>query len=132
MIYIGNFLHVTNQQEVLETERRHGGFSLVIEAESYENAVNKFKDRIVELRQASDFFQGDCLIFFVQLFEFDAFPRTQAMVLNFKSIVGDPVLPFIDCLIPTEESDSCRIFDWKNNRPEIDGENERLFLEFKD
>ena len=131
MIYIGNFLHVTNQQEVLETERRHGDFSLIVESEDFDSAVTKFKNRIAEFRQSTDFFQGDCRIFFIQLFEFDSFPKTQAMMLNFKSIVGDPALPFIDCLIPTDGSDSCRIFDWKNNSPEIDGENEKLFMEFK-
>lgn len=131
MIYIGNFLHVTDQQEVLESERRHGEFSLIIESDNHETAIKKFKDRIVELRKSSDFFQGECRVFFTQLLEFDSFPKTQAMMLNYKSIVGDPFLPFIGCSIPTGESDSCRIFDWKNNRPEIDGENERLFLEFK-
>ncbi len=131
MIYIGNFLHVTDQQEVLESERRHGEFSLIIESDSHETAIKKFKDRIVELRKSSDFFQGECRVFFTQLLEFDSFPKTQAMMLNYKSIVGDPFLPFIGCSIPTGESDSCRIFYWKNNQPEIDGENERLFLEFK-
>ncbi len=102
MIYIGNFLHVTNQQEVLETERRHGDFSLIVESDDFDGAVTKFKNRISEFRQTTDFFQGDCRIFFIQLFEFDSFPKTQAMMLNFKSIVGDPALPFIDCLIPTD------------------------------
>ncbi|MBU0986334.1 MAG: hypothetical protein KKH68_03690 [Proteobacteria bacterium] len=132
MIYIGNFLHVTSQEEILETERRHGDFSLILEAENYEAAIQAFRDRICKYRQSSDLFQGDCRIFFIQLLEFDSFPKTQAVMLNYKSIAGDPFLPFIGCTIPTEESDSCRIFDWENNRPQIDGHNERLFLEFKD
>ena len=130
MIYIGNFFHVTNQQEILETERRHGEFSLIIEADGYEDAVNMFRDRILEYRKSSDFFTGDCRIFFIQLLEFDSFPKASAFMMNFKSIVGDPVLPFIGCSVPTEDSDACRIFDWKNNIPEIDGQNENLFLEF--
>ncbi|MFH1990958.1 MAG: hypothetical protein ABIK98_00940 [Pseudomonadota bacterium] len=132
MIYIGNFLYVTDQQEVLEADRRHGEFSLIIEADSHETAVVKFKDRIIQFRQTKDLFQGDCRIFFIQLVEFDAFPKTDAVMLNYKSIVGDPFLPFIGCLIPTEVSDSCRIFDWSDNRPEIDGVKEKLFLEFRD
>ena len=131
MIYIANFLHVTDQQEVLESERRHGEFSLIIESGSHETAMQKFKDRIIAFRKSSDFFQGDCRIFFTQLFEFDSFPNAEAIMLNYKSIVGDPFLPFIGCSIPTGESDACRIFDWKNNIPEIDGENDNLFLEFK-
>lgn len=130
MIYIGNFFHVTHQQEILESERRHGEFSLIIEADDNEAAIEMFRDRIIEYRESSDFFQGECKIFFIQLLEFDSLPRARAMMLNYKSIVGDPVLPFIGCLVPTESSDSCRIFDWKNNEPEIDGQSEKLFLEF--
>ena len=132
MIYIEDFLYVTDQQEVLETDRRHGEFSLSIDADSHETAVIKFKDRIIEFREGKDFFQGDCRIFFIQLLEFVSFPKTDAIMLNYKSIVGDPFLPFIGCLIPTDESDSCRIFDWSNNKPEIDGVKERLFMEFRD
>ena len=51
MIYIGKFLHATNQQEIEESERRHGEFNLIIEAESQDAAVNKFKERIVGFRE---------------------------------------------------------------------------------
>ena len=108
-----------------------GEFSLIVETDNFETAIEKFEDRIIELRKSSDFFQGECRIFFVQLLEFESFPKTRAMMLNYKSIVGDPYLPFIGCIVPTEASDSCRIFDWKNDQPEIDGEYERLFLQFK-
>ena len=53
-------------------------------------------------------------------------------MLNLKSTVGDPLLPFIGCSIPSDQTNACRIYDWKNNEPEIDGSNEKLFLEFRD
>jgi len=53
------------------------------------------------------------------------------MILNFKSIAGDPLMPFIACSVPTEETDACRIFDWNNNELEVDGNNKKLFLTFK-
>jgi hypothetical protein len=28
-------------------------------------------------------------------------------------------------------NDTCRIFDWENSTPEIDGQKEKLFLAFK-
>ena len=40
MIYIGKFLHATNQQETEESERRHGEFNLIIEAENQDAAVD--------------------------------------------------------------------------------------------
>jgi hypothetical protein len=52
------------------------------------------------------------------------------MMINYKSVAGDPVMPFIGCTVPSHETDACRIFDWKNNTPEIDGQNEQLFLKF--
>jgi hypothetical protein len=53
------------------------------------------------------------------------------MMINYKSVVGDPVLPFIRCSLPNDLTDSCRLFDWKNNIPEIDGKTEKLFLQFE-
>ena len=53
------------------------------------------------------------------------------MMLNYKSVAGDPVMPFIRCSLPNDLSDSCRISDWKNNAPEIDGDEEKLFLRFE-
>ena len=131
MYFIGNFIHETNQEELLETERRHGEFSLIIDAEDLYIALRKFRDRIIKYRETSDFFQGDCSIYLIQLFEFERFPINEAMILNYKSIVGDPILPFIRCSLPNDLTDSCRIFDWKNNIPEIDGQREKLFLQFQ-
>ena len=46
MIYIGKFLHATSQQKKEESERRHGEFNLIIEAEDQDSAVDKFRKRI--------------------------------------------------------------------------------------
>lgn len=132
MIFIGKFFYLTNQQEIEEQERRHGEFDLIVEAQDGESAFMKFKQRIGELRDKGDFFQGQTRIFFIQLLEFDRFPRHQALMLNLKSTAGDPLMPFIGCSIPSDQADACRIYDWKNNEPEIDGQNEKLFLEFQD
>lgn len=132
MIFIGKFFYLTNQQEIEEKERRHGEFDLIIEAQDGETAFLKFKDRIAEIREKGDFFQGQTRVFFIQLLEFDRFPRNQALMLNLKSTAGDPLMPFIGCSIPSDQADACRIYDWKNNEPEIDGQNEKLFLEFRD
>ena len=131
MYFIGNFIHATNQEETLETDRRHGEFSLIINAKDPHLALRKFRDRIIKYRERSDFFQGDCSIYLIQLFEFDMFPVDEAMMLNYKSIAGDPIMPFIRCSLPNDLTDSCRLFDWKNNVPEIDGQREKLFLRFE-
>jgi hypothetical protein len=39
-------------------------------------------------------------------------------------------MPFISCSAPDSEVDGCRILDWENNIPEIDGNNAHLYLEF--
>jgi len=131
MYFIGNFVFSTNQEETLEEERRHGEFSLIIDAADPMEAILKFRDRIVLYRRGSDFFQGDCSVYLIQLFDFDRFPTDEAMMLNYKSVAGDPVMPFIRCSLPNDLSDSCRISDWKNNAPEIDGKEEKLFLRFE-
>jgi len=67
MVYVGHFFHLTNQQEISESDRRHGEFNLIVEADDARTAVHMFKERILALRQSKDFFEGDCSIFFVQL-----------------------------------------------------------------
>ena len=131
MIFIGKFFYLTSQQEIEEQERRHGEFDLIVEAVDGESAFLKFKRRIEEIREKGGFFQGQTRIFFIQLLEFDRFPRNQALMLNLKSTAGDPLMPFIGCSIPSDQGDACRIYDWKNNEPEIDGQNEKLFLAFQ-
>jgi len=131
MYFIGNFVHATNQEETAEADRRHGEFSLIVNAPDPYNAIMMFRDRIVKYREKSDFFQGDCSIYLIQLFELDTFPVDEAMMLNYKSIVGEPMMPFIRCSLPNDQTDSCSLFDWKNNIPEIDGQKEKLFVQFE-
>ncbi len=131
MIYIGNFLVLTDQEKIAENDRRHGEFSLIIEAADTPTALRAFKACILEYRQKKEFYQGDCQFFLIQLLEFDQLPTTHALMLTYKSTVGDPILPYIGCLVPGEDTDGCRIFDWQDKRPQIDGQAEHLFMEFK-
>ena len=131
MLYIGNFYYVSNQEEKLDPNRRYGEFNLMIEADNTEVAVNLFRSRILDLQQSRNFFEGDCSIFFTHLQEFEAIPRTEALILNYKSYAGDPFMPFIGCIVPSDQVDACKIHNWQDSTPEIDGQNQRVFLEFK-
>ena len=131
MLYIGKFLHMTNQQEADESQRRHGEFNLIVEAENDQAAIERFKERILDSRENSELFEGDSLIYFVHLLELEEFPSDRARLLYYKSIAGDPVMPYISCSTPNGETDGCRILNWMQNRPEIDGEDANLFMEFK-
>jgi hypothetical protein len=131
MLYIGKFLHMTNQQEAEESERRHGEFNLIVQAENGQAAVERFKERILDSRENSELFEGDSSIYFVHLLELEEFPSERARLLYYKSIAGDPIMPYISCSTPNGETDGCRILNWMQNRPEIDGEDANLFMEFK-
>ena len=122
---------MTNQQEAEESQRRHGEFNLIIEAENSQAAVERFKERIIESRENSDLFDGECSIYLVHLLEMEEFPSKRARMLYYISIAGDPIMPYISCTAPTGEADGCRILNWMKNRPEIDGVDANLFLEFK-
>ena len=131
MLYIGKFLHVTDQQKAEESDRRNGEFNLIVQAENSQTAVERFKERLINSRDNSDLFEGDCAIYFVHLLELEEFPSDRARMLYYKSIAGDPVMPYISCSAPNGATDGCRILNWMKNRPEIDGEDANLFLEFK-
>jgi hypothetical protein len=131
MIYIGKFLHATDQQHTQETDRRHGEFNLIIEAENENSATDKFKERIKGFRETSDLFQGDCFIYMVHFLELEDFPKDKARMLYYKSIAGDPFMPYISCSAPSGEAEGCRILNWMENRPEIDGQDANVFLHFK-
>ena len=131
MIYIGKFLHATNQQKTNETERRHGEFNLIIEANDQNSAVNKFRERIIEFRENSDLFEGDCFIYMVHLLELEEFPRDRPRMLYYKSIAGDPIMPYISCSAPSGDAEGCRILSWMENRPELDGQDTNVFLHFR-
>lgn len=131
MIYFGNFLQRTRQESASEAERRHGEFSLLIEARTKEQAIQMFRDKISQLRNSSDFFEGHCTIYFNQLLEFENFPSSEAALLSFKSVAGDPIMPFIGCSVPTADSDNCKIYSWNQTGLVTDGTGNRLFIEFK-
>ena len=131
MLYIGKFLHMTNQQSTEESERRHGEFNLIVQAQSSQEAIEHFKTRIIDSRENSDLFEGECAIYIAHLLEMEEFPSECAKMLYYKSIAGDPIMPYISCSAPNGETDGCRILNWMKNRPEIDGEDANLFLEFK-
>jgi hypothetical protein len=131
MIYIGKFLHTTHQQEQDEERRRHGEFNLLVEAADKDAALEKFKQRLAETRKSTDFFNGDAFIYLVHVLEMEAVPRDRARMFNFQSVVGDPSMPFISCQAPTGEGDGCRILDWQDNRPDVDGRPAVPFMEFK-
>ena len=131
MLYIGKFLHMTNQQETEESQRRHGEFNLIVEAENDQAAIERFKERILDSRENSELFEGDSAIYFVHLLELEEFPSDRARLLYYKSIAGDPVMPYISCSTPNGETDGCRILNWMQNRPEIDGEDANLFMAFR-
>ena len=131
MLYIGKFLHMTNQQRTEESERRHGEFNLIVQAKNSQEAIEYFKERLIDSRENSDLFEGDCAIYLVHLLEMEEFPSERAKMLYYKSVAGDPIMPYISCSAPNGETDGCRILNWMKNRPEIDGADADLFLEFK-
>jgi hypothetical protein len=130
MIYLGNFFFLSNQQDRKEEVRRHGSFNLLVEAVNHEIAIEMFREQLVKLKSEKDFFTGKSTIYFTHLLEFDTMPKKEAFLINFKSTAGDPIMPFIGCTVPTAESDGCKIFDWQDEAPEIDGKTENLFLAF--
>ena len=122
---------MTNQQAAQESERRHGEFNLIVQAEDSQEAIESFKARIIDSREKSDLFEGDCSVYIVHLLELEEFPSERARMLYYKSIAGDPIMPYISCSAPNGVTDGCRILNWMKNRPEIDGEDANLFLDFK-
>lgn len=130
MFFLANFTHVTDQQHSLETERRHGSFSMMVQADSVEDAMWQFREKVIEFRTTRSFFTGKCSVFISELIEFTHFPLNQAVMLNFKSYAGDPVMPYIACVVPDEQGDACTIHEWRNQAPLTEGFKNSLFLEF--
>lgn len=130
MYFIGNFQYLTDQINENEKEQRHGLFSMMVQAESADQALDKFRMRLTTFRQSSSFFEGHCTIFISHLLEFDQVPQHEAVMLNYRSYAGEPILPFISCVVPTEQSNACTIQEWKSNHPMTEGRKDNLFLEF--
>ena len=131
MYFIGNFQYLTDQQRENEAERRHGVFSMMVQAPTAEEALERFRRRLIEFRTSATFFEGRCHIFISQLLEFDQVPESEAVMLNLRSYAGDPMLPFIGCIVPTEQSDACTIHEWKQNQPLTEGKEDSLFITFE-
>ena len=130
MIYIGKFLHTTNQQEEDESRRRHGEFSLIVAAGDQKAAVALFRQRLEKVRGEKDFFEGESTIYLLNILEMESVPGDRARMFDFQSTAGDPVMPFISCQAPTGEADGCRILDWQENRPGVDGNAAVPFVKF--
>ena len=67
----------------------------------------------------------------VHLLELNEFPRDRARMLYYKSIAGDPSMPYISCSAPSGEADGCAILNWMENRPKLDGLDTNVFIHFK-
>lgn len=130
MYFIGNFQHISDQQSNDETQRRHGSFSMMVSADAIDDALEYFRLRLIEFKKSSTFFEGHCTIYLTQMLEFDQIPSEDAVLLNFKSFAGDPVMPFIACVVPTEQSNACSIHEWQSNQPLTEGQKDSVFIEF--
>ena len=100
MIYIGNFVYTNNQHQEKETERRNGEFNLIVEAGDKQLAMEKFTERISRARETSDLLEGRCLVYLLSLIELDRPPQDQAVMFNYTSVAGDPIMPFNSCSAP--------------------------------
>lgn len=130
MYFIGNFQHISHQQETDEKERRHGRFSMMVQAENMEIALAKFRDRLVAFRSSTSFFEGQCTIYISQLLEFENFPEDEAVIVQFDSFAGDPAMPYIACVVPDEQNNACSIHEWEHHHPTTEGRKDSIFLEF--
>lgn len=130
MYFIGNFQHVSDQQSADANKRRHGSFSMMVEADTADSALEKFRERLIAFRASTAFFEGQCTIYITQLLEFENFPSKEAIMVNFKSFAGDPFMPYIFCVVPDEQNNACSIHEWDNNHPTTEGRKDSLFLEF--
>jgi len=131
MFYFGNFKYLMDQDHPDEKERRHGSFSMMVQTASSEEALNLFRLRLNSFRESTSLFTGECLIYINQLLEFEKFPEEEAVLLDLKSFAGDPTMPYISCVAPTEQSNACTIHHWDKNLPVTENQGDSLFLVFK-
>ena len=68
MYFIGNFQHFTDQQEENANRRRHGDFSMMVQADSANQALDLFRQRLINFRESSSFFEGHCTIYISSLY----------------------------------------------------------------
>jgi hypothetical protein len=131
MYFIGNFQHISHQLADDENERRHGSFSMMVTADKTNDAVEKFRRKLLVYKESTTFFDGRSTIFITQLLEFDQFPQDEAIMVNFKSFAGDPAMPFIACSVPTEQRNACRIHEWDGSQPLTEGQKDAVFVQFE-
>ncbi len=131
MLFIGSFLYRSGEEKTEPDQRRHGEFCLMVDADNTEEAIGRFKEKIEQVSISGGFFEGRCSVFIYQLLGVERFSKTRAMMLNFKSQAGDPVMPFIGCSHPTPESDDCKIYEWEGSNIRIDSEKGALFMAFQ-
>ncbi len=130
MYFIGNFQHVSHQLAEDENERRHGSFSMMVSADSTNEAMESFRRKLLAYRKSTTFFEGRSTIYITQLLEFEKFPQDEALMINFKSFAGDPVMPHIACSVPTEENNACKIHEWEGDHPITEGRKDTVFVQF--
>ena len=130
MYFIGNFQHVSHQLSEDEKERRHGSFSMMVSAGTTNEAMEKFRRKLLAYRESTTFFEGRSTIFITQLLEFEHFPQDEAIMLNFKSFAGDPLMPYIACSVPTEQINACKIHEWDGGQPVTEGQKDIIFVQF--
>lgn len=130
MIYIGLFTYVSHHEADQETDRRHGEFSLIISADGERAALDLFRERITVFRALSSMFEGECRIYLTRLLRMAEVPQEEALIFDYKSVAGDPVMPYIGCAVPSEISDGCEIVDWHEGIPAIEGREGHLFVSF--
>lgn len=130
MYFIANFQFISDQQSKDETDRRHGSFSMMVTADTMDQALNMFRQKLYDFRNKTALFQGKCSIYITQALEFDTYPEDEAIMLNFKSFAGDPILPFISCVVPTEQNNTCTIHEWYENHPLTEGQKDNKFIHF--
>ena len=131
MYFIGHFQYVSDQQAPKENDRRHGSFSMMIETDTTDAALEAFRQRLTRFKALTHLFNGRSTIFITQLLEFDKFPDSEAVIVNINSFAGDPILPSIACVVPTEQSNACRIREWDSNHPTTEGRKDSIFLQFE-
>jgi hypothetical protein len=131
MYFIGQFQFVSDQQAPSESDRRNGSFSMMIEADTMDLALEAFRHRLTSFASSTSFFEGKCKIFITQLLEFDTFPASEAVIVNINSFAGDPIMPSIACVVPTEQSNACSIREWDSNHPTTEGRKDSIFMEFE-
>ena len=85
MIYIGHF---SFDEIGLEQEVRYGYFSMVVDTDNVEHAVNEFKELILSMKKTEDVFQRIVAVYMEDVIELQHVPK-KAIVTRIQSSVGE-------------------------------------------